>query len=182
MISRESPHSFANKCLRVMWAVVYALCFRPSPIVAHAWRRTLLRLFGAKIESGAIVHASVVIWAPWNLTMREGACMAPHVDCYSVGSIEVGRYAVVSQYSYLCSATHDHRSLNLPLVVRPIIVGDYAWVCANVFVGPGVKIGEGAVVGACSAVFRDVPPWMIVAGSPVRPIRPREVEGRCPQL
>lgn len=87
--------------------------------------------------------------------------------------IVIGAGAVVSQYSYLCAATHDLDVPGLPLAAAPIIVGPKAWVAADVFVGPGVAIGEGAVVGARSTVLENVAPWTIVAGYPARLIRPR---------
>jgi putative colanic acid biosynthesis acetyltransferase WcaF len=56
----------------------------------------------------------------------------------------------------------------MPLVAAQIVVGPRAWVAADVFVGPGVLIGEGAVVGARSTVVNDISPWTVVAGSPVK--------------
>jgi putative colanic acid biosynthesis acetyltransferase WcaF len=61
----------------------------------------------------------------------------------------------------------------MPLVVAPIVVEAHAWVAADVFVGPGVRIGEGSIVGARSTVLHDVPGWVVVAGSPVRQIGER---------
>jgi len=46
-------------------------------------------------------------------------------------------------------------------------------VATNVFVGPGVTIGHGAVVGACSVALKDVPAGMICAGNPLRILRAR---------
>ena len=81
--------------------------------------------------------------------------------------------ATVSQYSYLCTASHDFTRRSHPLVSAPIRIGRQAWVAADVFVGPGVTVGEGAVVGARSTVLKDVPAWMVVAGHPPRVLRPR---------
>jgi putative colanic acid biosynthesis acetyltransferase WcaF len=136
----------------------------------------LLRSFGAEIASGATVYPSVRIWAPWNLKMREYACLGPYVDCYSAAPIYLGAHSVVSQYSFLCTATHDYSSLRLPLVTAPIHIGEQAWVCADVFVGPGVTIGEGAVVAARSSVYHDVEPWVVVAGNPARFLKRRIIK------
>jgi putative colanic acid biosynthesis acetyltransferase WcaF len=57
----------------------------------------------------------------------------------------------------------------MPLIVAPIMIEPYAWVAADVFVGPGVTVGEGAVVGARSTLIQDVAPWTVVAGSPATP-------------
>ena len=175
MRRNHSSHSFQNKAGRVLWHTVYLFLFRPSPKVFYGWRRFLLRLFGATIHPTAKVFPSTKIWAPWNLTMDEYACLAFDVDCYAVAPIHIGAHATVSQYSYLCSASHDIHDPAMTLTTAPIRIGAGAWVCADVFVAPGVTIGDGAVVGARSSVFKDVPAMMVAAGSPCRLIGPREM-------
>lgn len=172
-----SPHSLNNRAVRVLWKSVWMVLFRPSPKVMHGWRRWLLRLFGAKLGRGSVVHPSVKVWAPWNLEMGEYACLGPYVDCYNVDRIRLGDFCTVSQYSYLCAATHDYTKDSMPLVTMPITLGKRVWVAADVFVGPGVTVGEGAVVGARSSVYRDVPSWTVVAGNPARVIKKRELAG-----
>jgi len=54
---------------------------------------------------------------------------------------------------------------------KPVIISNFAWICANVVILKGVTIGEGAIVGAGSVVTKDVPPYTIVAGNPARIIR-----------
>lgn len=107
--------------------------------------------------------------------MREHSCLSHYVDCYSVDKVELGAHATVSQYSFLCTASRDYTRGDMPLMTAPIYIGAYAWVTADVFVGPGVCIGEGAVIGARSTVIEDVEPWTVVAGSPVRVIRHRTI-------
>jgi putative colanic acid biosynthesis acetyltransferase WcaF len=85
----------------------------------------------------------------------------------------VKKGATVSQYSYLCTASHDHEQDGMPGFQRPISIGAFAWVCADVYIGPGVTIGEGAVIGARSSVYRDVDPWVVVAGNPAKFLRAR---------
>ncbi|WHZ21601.1 MAG: Acetyltransferase [Nitrospira sp.] len=170
-----SPHSRLNQLGRVLWGIIWVIFYRPSPRIAHGWRRFILRLFGAKIGINAHPYPSAKIWAPWNLEMGEHSCLSEKVDCYSVNRIRLGPHAVVSQYSFLCTASHDYTVPTMPLITAPIIVEAGAWVAADVFVGPGVTIGEGAVVGARSTVIRNVEPWLVVAGNPVRVIRKREL-------
>jgi putative colanic acid biosynthesis acetyltransferase WcaF len=171
----EARITFGSRARRVAWKIVWLLLYRPSPRPFHAWRRLLLRAFGARIAAGAHPYAAARIWAPWNLTMAVNSCLSDDVDCYCVAPITIGPFATVSQYSYLCSASHDYRDPTMPMVLAPIDIGAEAWVAADVFIGPGVAIGEGAVVGARSTVTHDVPAWTVVAGSPplVRAQRPR---------
>ena len=59
---------------------------------------------------------------------------------------------------------------------RSIEVGRHAVLGTNVVVHPGVKIGDGTIVGSNSLVTRDLPPWTICVGTPAEPVgeRPRE--------
>jgi putative colanic acid biosynthesis acetyltransferase WcaF len=170
---RPSPHTRANRWARLLWSAAWLLLFRPSPKPLHAWRRGLLRLFGARLGRGAVVHASARIWAPWNLEMGEFSSLAPFVECYCVDRVRLGRRVTVSQYGFLCTASHDVESPDMRLTTAPVTLEDDAWVAARAFVGPGVTVAAGAVVGACAAVFKDVPAWTVVGGNPARPLRAR---------
>jgi len=107
--------------------------------------------------------------------MGPHSCLANDVDCYCVAPIELGAFALVSQYSYLCAATHDYQNPEFPLIPKPIVIRDRAWIAAGAFIGPGVEIGEGAVCGARSVVIRDVEPWTVCAGNPAKPIKRRRM-------
>jgi putative colanic acid biosynthesis acetyltransferase WcaF len=100
--------------------------------------------------------------------MGDHSCLSHFVDCYCVDKINIGRHATVSQYSHLCTASHDYNLIDMPLVTAPISIEDNAWITADVFVGPGVIVGNGAVVGARSVVTHDVEAWTVVAGNPVK--------------
>ena len=158
-----------------MWAFVWGTVFCWSPRVLFGWRRFLLRLFGATIGKNARISPSVRVWAPWNLTVGDEAAIAHDVDCYCVDRISIGNHSTVSQYAFLCTASHQVSDPRMRLVSSPITIGDQAWVCAGALILPGVVVGQGAVVGAMSVVTKDVPQWAIVAGNPARPIRQREL-------
>ena len=175
-----TTQTFLNRAGRVLWAVVWRLAYRPSPRALHGWRRLLLRIFGASIGKGAHPYPSARIWAPWNLTMDEDSCLGDHVDCYAVDRVTLEPYATVSQYTFLCTASHDYTVKDMPVITAPIRIGRRAWVAADVFVGPGVTIGEGAVVGARASVFRNVDPWTVVGGNPARIIKKYDLQQEEP--
>ncbi|MBA4189044.1 MAG: putative colanic acid biosynthesis acetyltransferase [Planctomycetaceae bacterium] len=162
-----------NKLARAAWGVVWVMLFRPSPRPLHGWRRFLLRRFGATVGRGAHPYPLAWVWAPWNLEMGDHSCLADGVDCYSVALIRLGRSALVSQRTFLCGATHDYNHPEFPLVAKPITIADGVWVAAEAFIGPGVTVGEGAVVGARACVTKDVEPWTVVAGNPAIMIKRR---------
>ena len=162
-----------NKFKRLIWGIVYFMLYRPSPIIFHRWRCFLLRLFGAKIGTNVAPYPTAKIWAPWNLEMHDNSCLASGVICYSVGKIIIGKDAVISQYTHLCSATHDYKSKDFDLMVGNIEIGEKAWICAEVFVGPGVKIGAGCVANSRSFVGKNLSEWSIYSGNPAKFIRER---------
>jgi putative colanic acid biosynthesis acetyltransferase WcaF len=103
--------------------------------------------------------------------------MGPKVDCYSVAPIRIGAHATVSQYCYLCAGSRDPFDPTLSPIKAPIAIADQAWLGADVFVGPGITVGQGAVVGARSSVFADVPPWTISSGNPAQVVQKRLIVG-----
>ncbi len=60
---------------------------------------------------------------------------------------------------------------------RGIVVGDKVWIGFGVTILNGVHIGEGAIVGACSVVRDDVPPWTVVGGNPAIHLRDISKDG-----
>jgi putative colanic acid biosynthesis acetyltransferase WcaF len=173
--SRTGGPSFSlrHRVERAAWWVVWTLLARWTPPPLHGWRRLLLRLFGARMAANSRVYGSARIWYPRNLVMEENAAMGPGVICYSMAVISVGRDAIVSQRAHLCAGTHEVDDPLFQLRAYPIRIGVKAWVAAEAFVGPGVTVGEGAVLGARGVTVKDLPEWTVWAGNPARSIRER---------
>ena len=174
----QASFSLRNRLGRALWGVVAALLVRPSPRPCHRWRAFWLRRFGARLGRGCHVYPRVRIWAPWNLVMDDDAAFADDVICYNIAPVTIGRRAVVSQGAHLCTGSHDYEDPDFQLIARPITIGAEAWICAEAFVGPGVTIGAGAVLAARAVATRDATPWMIHAGVPARPLKPRVLRPR----
>lgn len=168
---------FRNKLKRLGWNTCALLFFRPfaGPIF-WKWRNLLLRLFGATIGKGSKVNASAKIWAPWHLEIGEYTAIGARVNCYNPGKIVLGSKVVISQGTYLCTASHDITNPLNPLITAPMHINSFSWVAADAFVGMGVTIGEGAVVGARAAVFKNVEPWTVVGGNPAKFIKKRIIK------
>ena len=170
----KNNFTLANKILRVIWTISYITLFYSFKFsFFNKWRILLLRIFGTKVPFSAIVYSNVKIWAPWNLEMGEYSCLGPNVDCYNQGKISIGANTIISQKTYLCASTHDYTNVTFPLICKPIQIGSQVWISADSFIGPGVSIGNGAVIGARSAVFKNVESWTVVGGNPAVFIKER---------
>lgn len=175
-IKYENRLPLKNKLARLAWMTFSIFFFKPFPSkVFRPWRNCVLRLFGAQIASTASVHASVKIWAPWNLIVGEFSCISDNVDCYNVDRIVLRQFVTVSQRTFLCTASHNINSKEHELITSPIVIQDRAWVAAEAYIGMGVTIGEGSVVGARAAVYQDVENWTVVGGNPARRIKMRNL-------
>ena len=170
-----TPDPRSEVLRRFVWAMVQATVFRWSPRPWHGFRARLLRLFGADIPvpSQVVIFPTVRVIYPWRLTLAPRSMVGRHVMLYNLGHITLQRGATISQNCHLCAGTHDFLRWDMPLVTAPIVIGENAWLGADVFVGPAVTIGELSVVGARSVVIRDLPARMICVGHPCRPIKDR---------
>lgn len=178
-LSRKYPGkvSLQTKVRRVFWNAFALFFFRPfiTPLFRR-WRIAVLKMFGAEIEWDAQVYASAKVWAPWLLKMGHRACIEPCVICYNQDRVEIEDDAVVSQYAYLCTASHDVNMMNTSdksLVTAPILIRKKAWVGSRAYVGLGVCIGECAVVGATASVYKSVDDYAIVGGNPAKVLKKR---------
>lgn len=132
--------------------------------------------WGGVISDSATIYSSARIFAPWNLFMEDYSCIGPNTDIYCATKVVLKEKAIVSQYSYLCTATHDIRDRFFTLYSLPITLEKESWVAAKCFIGPGVTIGTGAVVGATASVYRDVPDFSVVGGNPARILNKRVIK------
>lgn len=166
-----------HQLIRLLWGFIWGAFARPLPrSMGSAWKRFLLRLFGAKIHPTAVVYSSAKVYYPANLIMERYACLSTNVDCYNVALVKIEANATISQGVYLCTASHDITDPLNPLITASIVVEAQAWIAVDAFVGMGVTVGQGAVVGARAAVFKDVEPWTVVGGNPAKVIKKRNLQ------
>jgi putative colanic acid biosynthesis acetyltransferase WcaF len=156
-----------------IWWLIQATAFAWSPQFLYSWRRFLLRRFGAEVGKGVLIRPTARITYPWKLKIGDNSWIGDDVDLYTLGEIVIGKNVCVSQRSYICTGSHDYTKESFDIYEEKIVIEDSAWLGTDVFVAPGVNIGEGSVVGARSSVFMDLPAGMICIGSPAKPVRHR---------
>jgi len=169
------PDNFRGRSsiiVQVWWFVDFFF-FKLSPQMMYGWRRFLLRSFGAKIGKNVIIRPSVTIMYPWKVSIGDDSWIGDDVVLYSLGEIEIGANAVVSQKSYLCAGSHDYTDETFPIWSKKIMIESECWLATDVYVAPGVTIGRGTVVGARSSVFHDLPSGKVCVGSPAKVLKDR---------
>jgi putative colanic acid biosynthesis acetyltransferase WcaF len=176
--SRQGGPSFpfSNRLRRACWTLAWLLLARWTPPLLHPWRVLVLRLFGARIGAGCRVYGSVRVWDPANLELGENVLIGREAIVYNQGRIAIGANTVISQRAHLCASSHRIGDRQFQLVLKPIAIGPECWIAAEAFVGPGVSLGEGAVLGARGALFEDAAAWTVYRGNPAVAIAPRRIE------
>ena len=159
----------------LLWWLVQGIIFPLTPHHFNGIRRTLLRLFGAKIGTGVIIRPTARFTYPWKVEIGDYSWIGDDVIFYSLDRIDIGKHCIISQKTYLCTGTHNPHDPAFGLITANITIGNGVWVAADCFIGPGVEIGSNALIGARSSVFENMPATFICMGTPCRPRYPREI-------
>ncbi len=158
-----------------LWFLCQETLFRFSPVPLYSFRRWLVRLFGGTIGRGVILRPRARLHYPWRIEIGDYTSIGDDAWLYSIAPIKIGSHSVISQKSFLCTAGHDYEDPHFKTTATPIVLGDGVWLAADVYVAPGVTIGDNAVIGARSSVFHDMPEETICYGYPCKPIRKRRL-------
>lgn len=156
-----------------LWILVDAL-FVSSWLPGSIHRRWILRAFGASVGRGVIIKPRVRIKLPWRLVVGDNAWIGEGVWIDNLDIVTIGADACLSQGAYLCTGNHDWSRPAFDLRVRPIVISAGAWVAAKSVVGPGVTVGEGAVLVLGGVAMADLAPWSVNKGNPAGRIGTRE--------
>lgn len=140
---------------------------------AYKFKNRTLRAFGARIAPGVVVKPRARITFPWKLSVGENSWIGEEAWLLTLDRIEIGANVCISQRAFLCAGSHDWSKESFDLITKPIVIQDGAWICADVFIGPGVTVGTNSVVTAGSVVTQDLPPDSICSGNPCVAIKKR---------
>ncbi len=153
-----------------LWFLVQATLFAMSPRFMFAWRRLILRLFGARVGKNVQIRPGARILYPWRVSIGDFSWIGDGSNIYSLAEITIGDNVAIAADVSIISGSHDYTKPSFPIVATPVQIARQAWICDRVTILPGVSIGEGSIVGAASLVLEDTEPLSINAGHPARKI------------
>ena len=198
--ARDMPWKARNELLRLL-AIPFAKWRLRGIIVASGWRcyglPVIQRHRQSRIQIGARMslrsgvgsnplapnhpvvvstrRASAVLTIGDDFGMTGGCIVCD--QRISIGDrVWVGANAIITDTDFHPLDPQERMRQPLAAESAPVNIGDDVFIGMNALILKGVAIGDGAVVGAGSVVTRDVPPGMIAAGNPARPVKP--VPGR----
>lgn len=153
---------------------IIKVILRVSRELSFSFRKVFYKMRSNNFGKGAYVASHVAL-------RKTSIGAYSHIGPYcSFNCLRMGNYCSVAtgvhvggeEHAFFDYSTSDLLSEKNDAETMTII-GNDVWIGAQCYIRMGVKIGDGAVVGANSFVNKDVPPYAIVAGSPAKIIKYR---------
>jgi acetyltransferase-like isoleucine patch superfamily enzyme len=149
------------------------------------------------------IHSRASVYCPENIELGDHVRIDDYAVIIASGPLRIGSHVSIPNFCFIgsragitfedfstlapgvriFSASDDYLGHHLTNVTvprdmtggisAPVTVGRHAIVGANSVILPGLTIGEGCAVGACSLVKTDLAPWGVYAGVPVRRVKER---------
>lgn len=102
------------------------------------------------------------------------------ICCEIYGPVSIGSNVMMGPEVIIYTRNHRHDLTNIPMCEQgylspePVTIGNDVWIGCRVIILPGVKIGDGAIIGAGAVVAKDVPAYAVVGGVPAHILKMRK--------
>src|ERR1043166_4497756 len=179
-LSRFSSREFSRGrplFIEAIWKIVSTFFFECHFLHAYRLKRVVLRLFGSKVGKGVLIKPRVKITFPWRLTFGDYCWIGEGVWIDNLSNVDIGPHACISQRAYLCTGNHDLHKTTFDLSSSPIRIEAGAWITAGSIVGPGVTVGEHAMLALGSVASQTLESNGIYRGNPAQKIGIRSFTG-----
>ena len=101
-------------------------------------------------------------------------------NCRIQGRCFIGKNVLMGPEVNIWCRNHKTSNIDIPIIQqgledeKPVHIGDDVWIGSRVIILPGIKIGNGVVIGAGSVVSKDIPDYSVAVGNPVRIVKNRK--------
>lgn len=163
---------------QLLWFFIGFPLVKTSLIPVSRTKVWLLKLFGASVGEGVCIKPGVRIKFPWKLTIGDHSWIGENAWIDNVGPITIGDNVCISQGVYLCTGNHDWSLPTFDLRVGAIHIRSGSWLGAQSIVGPGITVGEGAILSLGSVATRSLDPMTIYTGNPAQAVKKRVIKDR----
>lgn len=157
--------------------------FLGAPIVCNHFlpfsglRVWILRGFGAQIGRGVRIKPGVRVKFPWRLIVGDFVWIGEDAWIDNLAHVTIESHVCLSQGVYLCTGNHNWSYPDFKLMTAPIYIQQGSWIAAKSVIGPGVTVGQGAVLTLGGVTAHSLEPMTIYAGNPAQPIKRRKYRG-----
>lgn len=167
----------AKNRILAIWTEFLVMILRfVGHIPSHLVRKAFYSLSGVKIGSGSVIHMWANFFEPKGVTIGNDTIIGDHCFLDGRASLKIGNHTDIASQVLIYNSEHDLSSSDFKAVTSSVEIGDYCFIGPRAIILPGVKIGNGAVVGAGAVVTKDIPPFKIFGGIPAQEIGERKLK------
>lgn len=137
----------------------------------------LLKRAGVEIGKNVRICSSVRIIGDGKLSIGDNSWIGPQtlISCSSPAEVKLGSNTDIAPKVYIGTGSHEIDMIGLHSagkgVNSSIIIEDGVWICAGVFLLPGVRVGNKSIIGAGSVVTNNIPKFSLGVGNPCRIVK-----------
>lgn len=165
----------ASTIKQLLWYTCNVLFFINPLFPFRSIKPSLLRLFGAKVGKGVVIHPGVNIKFPWKLSIGNHCWIGQRVWIDNIDQVHIGNHVVISQGALILGGDHDYSKCDFPTTMGAITLEEGAWIGAKAIVVRKVRVGSHAVLAAGSMASKDLEPYGIYQGNPAQKVRERSI-------
>ncbi|NJL46657.1 MAG: colanic acid biosynthesis acetyltransferase WcaF [Leptolyngbyaceae cyanobacterium SM2_5_2] len=158
---------------QLLWYFVGLPLLRAYWLPMSAVKVALLRAFGATVGQGVRIKPGVRVKFPWRLTVGDHVWIGEETWIDNLDVVTIESHVCLSQGVYLCTGNHDWSHPHFSLRTGSIYLRRGCWLAARSVVGPGVTVGQGAILALGSVAGRSLTDMTIYAGNPAQPVKTR---------
>ncbi|MDG2990234.1 putative colanic acid biosynthesis acetyltransferase [Candidatus Synechococcus calcipolaris G9] len=161
---------------QLLWYYIGSPVIKSSLLPFSGLKVQILRWFGAKLGQGVRIKPGLQVKFPWRLTVGDHCWLGEQVWIDNIAAVTIGDHVCISQNAYLCTGNHDWSDPHFSLRLGPIVLESESWVAARAIVGPGVTVGQGAILSLGSVALRSLEAMTIYVGNPATPVKKRVIQ------
>lgn len=160
---------------RLLWYFINILFFQNPFFPFVSIKRTILRLFGARIGKGVIVKPNVNIKYPWFLEIGDYSWIGEGVWIDNLTQVSIGANCCVSQGALLLSGNHNYKKESFDLILKSIVLEEGVWIGANSVVTQGVRCKSHSLLVVGSVASANLESYTIYRGNPAKAVKERVI-------
>ena len=160
--------------------ILYRIFAAKLPISQHSKLAKKCRRFWAKkIVAECGKNVNIERNAVFSPLLKIGDNSGVGINCEIYGPVTIGENVMMGPEVVIYTAGHKHDRTDIPMEqqgddgVKPVEIGNDVWIGRRVIILPGVKIGNGCIIGAGAVVTKDIPDYSVAVGVPAQVVKNR---------
>ena len=156
--------------------MINMLFFKPAWFPFNSVKRSLLRVFGAKVGKGVVIKPCVNIKYPWKLEIGDFSWIGEQVWIDNLAKVHIGDHVCISQGAMLLCGNHNYKKPSFDLIIQTIVLEDGVWIGAKTVVTAGTVCRTHSILTVGSIATGELAAYQIYQGNPAIVVRERTMD------